>query len=158
MALEMNDPPAAPPPSPQCTESIGNQTDNLVEQVAKELGFRCYGYVDLPGVERSPIPAKDYAIYGVVKEGSGDTHVAPLHKRNSSNRLRDFGQQAKKLKIAPSAEDCNAPTDESSGMKIYRHQPTGQNAEIEVDSDEDWQEDEDWCDSVMKEVRRAGET
>lgn len=81
MAPETNDPPAPPPPSPQCTdsdsesESIANQTDNLVEQVAKELHSRCYGYVDLPGFERSPIPVKDYAIYGVDKEDNEDPHV-----------------------------------------------------------------------------------
>ncbi|KAK5077685.1 hypothetical protein LTR70_009506 [Exophiala xenobiotica] len=162
MAPETNDPPA-PPPSPQCTASTGQQADNSVDQVCN----RYYGYGDLPRVKGSPIPAEDYAagqsyecmtqtIDGVVKEDNEDTHVAPLHKRKSSNRLRHFGQQAKRSKIAQAAEDCNTPTDESDEMDIHQHKFAGQNAEIEVDSDEDGQEDEDWYDRVMKQVRRAG--
>lgn len=42
-------------------------------------------------------------------------------------------------------------------MDIHRHEPTGQKAEIEVDSDEDWQKDEAWCERVMEQVRRAAE-
>ncbi|KAK5071407.1 hypothetical protein LTR70_010569 [Exophiala xenobiotica] len=183
MAPETNDPPP-PPSSPQCIESTGKPADNSVDHVVKELCIRFYGYGDLPRVKGSPVSTEDYvpgrsyeymtqAIYGVAKEDNEDTHVrvtdsslgstqgrpttAFVFWTSANNFLRHFGQQAKKLKIAQSSEDCKMPKDKSSVMDIHRHELTGQKAEIEVDSDEDWQEDEAWCDRVMEQVRRAGE-